>query len=106
MQKDTANIVAQNITRKLLKTYHPQKIILFGSAAKPGDIEVNDLDFFIVKDDVPRSGIDRIRQLRSLFETDTATDFLIVTTKELQERQTMEDPFIMEILNQGKVLYG
>lgn len=106
MQKTDASKLAQNITRRLLNIYHPQKVILFGSAAKPGNTEINDLDFFIVKDDVPQRGIDRIRQLRSLVDTDVATDFLIITRKELQERQTMEDPFVMEILNQGKILYG
>lgn len=106
MQKDVADKIVQSITQRLLKTYHPQKVILFGSAAKSGDAEINDLDFFIVKDDIPRRGIDRIRQLRSLIDTDVATDFLIVTKKELQERQTMEDPFVMEILNQGRILYG
>lgn len=106
MQKNVINEIIQSITQKLLEAYHPQKVILFGSAAKPGNTEVNDLDFFIVKDDVPLSGIDRIRQLRSLVDTNAPSDFLIVTPKELQERQTMEDPFIMEILNQGRVLYG
>ena len=106
MKKDTVNVVIRNITQKLLEAYHPQKIILFGSAVKPGNAEVNDLDFFIVKDDVPPRGIDRIRQVRSLIDIDVATDFLIVTKRELRERQTMEDPFVMEILNQGKTLYG
>lgn len=106
MRKDVADKIVQNITDRLLDVYHPQKIILFGSAVKPGSAEVNDLDFFIVKDDVPQRGIDRIRQLRSLVDTDVATDFLIITKKELLERQTMEDPFIMQILNQGKTLYG
>lgn len=106
MQKDVADKIVQSITQKLLETYHPQKIILFGSAAKPGDAEVNDLDFFIVKDDVPVRGIDRIRQIRSLVDIDVATDFLIITRKELQERQAMEDPFVIEILNQGRTLYG
>lgn len=106
MQKTDTDKSVQNITERLLEAYHPQKIILFGSAVKPGGAEVNDLDFFIVKDDVPHRGIDRIRQLRSLVDTDVATDFLIVTKKELQQRQTMEDPFIMEILNQGRILFG
>lgn len=106
MRKDVTDKIVQSITERLLETYHPQKIILFGSAVKPGSAEVNDLDFFVVKDDVLPRGIDRIRQIRSLVDADVATDFLIVTGKELQERQTMEDPFVMEILNQGKTLYG
>lgn len=106
MQKDVAGKIVQSITKRLLEAYHPQKIILFGSAVKPGNAEVNDLDFFIIKDDVPPRGIDRIRQIRSLVDADVATDFLIVTKKELQERQTMEDPFVMEILNQGRILFG
>lgn len=105
MQKIDADKLAQNIARKLLDVYHPQKVVLFGSAVKSGNAEINDLDFFIVKDDVPQRGIDRIRQLRSLVDTDVATDFLIITKKELQQRQAMGDPFIMEILSQGKTLY-
>ena len=49
----------QNITKQLIEKYGPEKIILFGSAARGNLNQANDLDFLIIKQDVPLYGIDR-----------------------------------------------
>lgn len=105
MQRDLVEKEVQKITRQLLDVYRPQKIILFGSAVRL-EGEVNDLDILIVKGSVPYRGIDRMRQVRSLIETEAPVDFLVVTPQELEKRQTMRDPFVLNILEHGRVLYG
>ncbi|CAG0957995.1 hypothetical protein [Geobacter sp.] len=50
----------ESLTEQLVAKYHPEKIILFGSAARESDV-INDVDVFIVKDDVPALGAERIR---------------------------------------------
>jgi predicted nucleotidyltransferase len=96
----------ESIVRQIVNKYHPEKIILFGSAAR-GDFEkANDLDFLIVKDDVPHLGIDRMRELDELIERDMAADMLVYRPTEFEERLALGDPFIKLILKEGRVLYG
>ncbi len=95
-----------SIVSQIINKYHPIKIILFGSAAK-GDLrKANDLDFLIIKDDVPQFGIDRMRELDEIIERDMAADMLVYRPVEFDERVALGDPFIKSILKEGRVLYG
>jgi predicted nucleotidyltransferase len=95
-----------SIVRQIVSKYQPIKIILFGSAAR-GDYEkANDLDFLIIKDDVPHFGIDRMRELDEIVDRNIAADMLVYRSAEFNERVAMGDPFIRAILKEGRVLYG
>ena len=48
--------------------YKPQKIILFGSLMRGNPKPGTDIDFFIIKKNVPNLGVDRIRQLDRLIK--------------------------------------
>lgn len=93
------------LKRQIVAKYAPEKIILFGSAARESG-EVNDVDLFIVKDDVPRLGAERIRQLYRLMETDLPVDYLVYRPGEVDEQLALGDPFVAGIIREGKVLYG
>jgi hypothetical protein len=67
---------------------------------------VNDIDLFILKDDVPHLGADRIRQLFRLIETDLPVDYIVYRPAEVAERLALGDPFVTDILRKGKLLYG
>ena len=96
----------QNITKQLIEKYGPEKIILFGSAAR-GDLnQANDLDFLIIKQDVPLYGIDRMRELDELIDRNVAVDMLVYRPDEFEDRVRLGDPFINAILREGRVLYG
>lgn len=95
-----------NIVEQLVRKYRPQKIILFGSAARLEDSEVNDLDFLIIKEDVPLRGLDRIRELENLIERNIAVDMIVYRPDELNERVRLGDPFVRTILREGRILYG
>ena len=96
----------QSITRQIIEKYEPDKIILFGSAARGEYDEVNDLDFLIIKQDVPLYGIDRMRELDELIERNIAADMLVYRPDEFEDRIKLGDPFIKTILEEGRVLYG
>lgn len=96
---------AGKIVKQLVKLYKPQKIILFGSASE-NTTQPNDLDFFIIKKDVPTLGIERIREIRWLINTKVATDYLVVTPDELEKRLQLDDPFVHSIIDKGTVMYG
>ena len=67
---------------------------------------VNDIDLFIVKQDVPYYVDDRIRELYRLLDTDTPIDYLVYKPEVVAERLELGDPFVEKIFKKGKVLYG
>ena len=96
----------QNVVNQLISLYKPEKIILFGSLAKGQVKQSADIDLFIIKNDVPEFGVDRIRQLDALINYTLATDFIVYRPEELEQRLKLGDPFIKSILKEGKVLYN
>lgn len=96
----------QKITAQIIEKYRPDKVILFGSAARNELKEDSDLDFLIIKRETPLYGADRIRQLSRMIDRDISVDFLIYRPEEFDKRLQMGDPFIKLILKEGKVLYG
>jgi predicted nucleotidyltransferase len=96
----------ESITSQLIEKYEPEKIILFGSAARGDYGQINDLDFLIIKEDVPLYGIDRMRELDDLIDRNVAADMLVYRPDEFEDRVRLGDPFIKAILKEGRVLYG
>ena len=94
-----------NIKNQLIKKYRPEKIILFGSAAW-GKSEINEIDLFIVKRDVPYYGGDRLLEIYGLIKANTAVDYIIYKPEEVEERLSLGDPFVKKIYKEGKVIYG
>lgn len=105
ISKERFNIEIKNIVDQLIKLYKPEKIILFGSLVADKLRDGTDIDLFIIKDDVPRFGVDRIRQLDKMISYKLATDFIVYRTEEVRQRIELGDPFIKSILENGKVLY-
>ena len=106
VSRDRFNKEVRNIVNQLIKLYKPEKIILFGSLAAGKISEGTDIDIFIIKNDVPELGVDRIRQLDALIKYSLATDFIVYKPDELERRLKMGDPFVENILEEGKVLYA
>jgi predicted nucleotidyltransferase len=96
----------ERILTQIVTKYRPLKVILFGSAAKGDYQEVNDLDFLIVKEDVPATGLARMRELDELIDRNMAADMLVYRPNELEERLKLGDPFIHLVVEEGQVLYG
>jgi len=96
----------ESITAQLVEKYKPEKIILFGSAARGDTSPDSDIDLLIIKRDTPLYGADRIMEISSLVERDVPVDFLVYRPDEFQKRLSMGDPFIDLVLKEGKVLYG
>ncbi len=93
------------LKQQLVAKYSPERIILFGSAASE-EGEVNDVDLFIIKDDVPHFGADRLRELYRLMDTDLPVDYIVYRPEEVAERLSLGDPFVISVVREGIVLYG
>ena len=96
----------QRITDQIIEKYKPDKIILFGSAARNDMEPDSDADFLIIKKDSPLYGADRIRELSRMIDRNIPVDFLVYRPDEFDQRIQMEDPFLKAILKEGRVLYG
>jgi len=94
-----------DIRNQLIEKYKPEKIILFGSSAW-GKEDINDIDLFIIKRDVPYYGADRIIELYRMMDVDASVDFIVYKPEEAEGRLSLGDPFIKKIYKDGKVLYG
>ena len=96
----------QNITKQIIEKYKPEKIILFGSAARGAMGLDSDADFLIIKKDTPFYGADRIRELSGMIERNIPLDLLVYKPEEFEKRLELGDPFLKAVLKEGKVLYG
>lgn len=106
MTKKQVEKEIQSIVQQLIEKYKPQKIVLFGSAAKGKFGPDSDLDLLIVKEGIDGiAGHDRYRQVSRLLSHNMAMDLLVYSPYEIKKRLYLEDPFIKNILKEGRVLY-
>jgi predicted nucleotidyltransferase len=106
MSKKQIEKEIKSITRQLIGKYKPEKIILFGSAVRGKFGPDSDLDFLIVKKNVPEYGHQRMYQVRKLIKKNLPADFLIYRPEELEELINYGEPFTKLILEEGRILYG
>ena len=106
MDKNDILLEIESLVEQIIQKYKPLKVILFGSAGRGEYAKVNDLDFLIIKEDVPLYGLDRMRELDELIDRNIAADMLVYRPDEFEERIRLGDPFIKTILREGQVLYG
>ncbi len=94
------------ITRRLVEYYHPERIYLFGSAARGDDGPDSDLDFCVVlRDDAPRSlyrpGIHRV-----LWEVGSAADVVRWPATDFDARAACVAASLpATIVREGRLLY-
>ena len=106
MKAEAIKTEIELIAGQIVAKYRPAKIILFGSAGRGDYDKVNDLDFLVIKEDVPLAGIDRMRELDRLIERNVAADMIVYRPDEIADRLRLGDPFIKTVLREGCVLYG
>ena len=76
----------ENISSQIIEKYKPEKVILFGSAARGEAGPDSDLDFLIIKKDTPYYGADRIRELSRMIDRNVPVDFLVYRPEEWELR--------------------
>ncbi len=101
--KQTAREI-QSLCRQIVDNFNPQKIILFGSHAYGHPNTDSDVDLLVI---MPFEGSDARKAVEILLNTKTKMplDLLVRTSKQVRERIEMEDFFMREIIEQGKILY-
>lgn len=96
----------KDVTDKLIEYYKPDKIILYDSHATQIANEESDIDLLIIKDSEKRSIDRRIEVEKLLSDRVIPLDILIYTPKEMFYLFSIGSPFIEEILEKGRLIYG
>jgi predicted nucleotidyltransferase len=93
------------IRKRTVKSYKPEKIILFGSHAYGRPNKHSDFDFPIIKR-TRRRDVDRIRDVSRIFGMrDFSLDVIVRTLREMKERLKDGNFFCEEILTKARVIY-
>jgi uncharacterized protein len=103
-----ARELIQDILTKLLTSYAPQKVILFGSYAYGMPRQDSDIDLLIIKETSERF-LDRwvtVRRILSDPARLVPLETLVLTPQEVERRLAIGDQFLAEILDKGEVLYA
>lgn len=87
-----------------IKSYNPEKIILFGSYAYGKPTEDSDVDLLVIKKTL-LPFLERQIQVRSLLRTTTPVDIFVFTPEELEKTKD-HNLLIKEALKVGKTVYG
>lgn len=105
MKQLTQNQI-QNIVDVIVKGYHPEKVILFGSYAKGIPNEWSDLDFIIIKKTEERY-IRRPLAVMDLFDPyPHAMDIFVFTPDEFEESRKKIGTLAKIASEEGKLMYG
>jgi|SRR4030042_5142593 predicted nucleotidyltransferase len=106
MENISLDDLTARIVRRIVDSVHPQKIILFGSAARGNITSSSDLDFLIV---IPSGGHRRKTAqaiYRNLIGIGFAADIVVVTQDDVEQYKDHPGMVIGPALKEGKVLYA
>ena len=97
--------VLDEIIRRIIEVAEPEKIILFGSAAR-GEMGPNsDVDLLVVKSGVHRRRLTQAIYM-NLFGVGQAVDVVVVTPEDIERYKDSFALVIEPALREGKVVYA
>ncbi len=95
------------VVRRLVETYAPERIFLFGSTARGDAGPGSDYDLMvIVPDDAPPERRDGKRVYEALWRIGAAADVLVWTRSSFDRRAHVASSLPATILREGKLLYA
>jgi predicted nucleotidyltransferase len=93
------------MTDRIVKQFHPLKVILFGSRARGDAKRDSDVDLLVVLPRVQNKRDDAIAIRRVLADLPVSKDVFVTTPEELERRGNLVGTVLRPALREGKVLY-
>lgn len=94
----------RQLSRRIAEHFSPERIILFGSRAHGRAHADSDVDLLVVMQ-CNEPGARKAVEILNRVEPDFAVDLIVRTPRELRKRLALQDRFLAEIVQRGKVLY-
>jgi len=104
-KKVLAEKILEEIVKRIVEAVAPEKIILFGSAARGEMGPDSDLDILVVKAGVHRRNTARIIR-RNLFGVGVPLDIVVVTPEDIERYGDCPALIIEPALREGRVVYA
>ena len=99
---DAAQI--RRVSEEIARRFRPERIILFGSYAYGIPTEDSDVDLLVVMPFEGRTAKQAI-EIRSAVYAGFPMDLIPITPERLKYRLEIEDFFLREVVEKGRVLY-
>jgi uncharacterized protein len=96
--------IVNEIVRRIVNAAHPQRIIMFGSAAKGEMTRNSDIDLLVIKPNVHRGDLTRViyREMKGVGHP---VDIVVARPEDLEEFGDSPGLVFSEALRSGKVIY-
>ncbi len=94
----------QSFADRIAREFRPARIILFGSYARDRADRDSDVDLMVV---LPYAGKswETATRIRNALQPSFPVDIVVRSPDQVRQRVDMGDPFLREIVRDGKVLY-
>jgi predicted nucleotidyltransferase len=89
---------------EVVRHFHPDRIILFGSHAEGAASEDSDVDL-LVEMDHAHTSLQQALAIRRAVKRDFPLDLVVKSRQEIHKRILQNDFFIKSIVDRGQVLY-
>ena len=94
----------RQVSDEIARRFHPERIILFGSYAYGTPTEDSDVDLLVVMPFEGRTAKQAIA-IRGAVYAGFPMDLIPITPEKLKHRLEIEEFFLREVVEKGKVLY-
>ncbi len=94
----------EDIVRQIVQQFQPEQIILFGSYAYGQPRQESDVDLLVVMDTPLKETAQAVRICQAI-DYHFGLDLIVRKPDALARRLALGDPFLHEVVSQGKVLY-
>jgi predicted nucleotidyltransferase len=94
----------EKFVRQIAERFDPERIILFGSYAYGKPTPDSDVDILVIMN-TPLREVEQAADIRYDIERPFALDILVRRPETIAHRLAMNDFFIQEIVERGKVVY-
>lgn len=95
----------EEVTRRLIEYFSPEKIILYGSYGSAESDKESDIDLLIIKETEKSPHERRLEAEKILFDRAMPLDINVYTPGEVNYLFSIGSPFIEEVIEKGRLLY-
>ena len=95
----------QEVTRRIVTSVKPQRVLLFGSAVRGQMNKDSDLDMLVIMREPVHRRQTAEKIYRNLHGTGIAVDIVVATEKDLEKYARHAGTILKSALQEGRVLY-